>query len=285
MQKKIRKRTGIMELFGAYSAGDYDKCIQIASNPTNSNLVKHTRTYFKAKILLAQGEYDKARELFNSLATDVPQLNIGKISAQILSNMDNQKENPAKVELTTDASIEYDDAVIYPSIWRGRKVISYSLLAVAMFIALLPVFMQINAANEYNAQMAAFMEDIRVMVEEDHDGVEVLEVFSLMHGEENVDEMFIYKTETHIIAGVLFTYEGQEDEMFYETQARIPLESLSRGRTTLLRFSFPTEVTDHQVYGYFYLGESDLPEEYIQMSSFEVDGKKVYFVVTEIYDK
>jgi hypothetical protein len=64
--------------------------------------------------------------------------------------------------------------------------------------------------------------------------------------------------------------------------AYISIESLSYERSPLWYWSFPSKTSHNQIESYFYTVEADVPSDYLHLSSFEIHGQKVYYVITEI---
>ena len=109
----------------------------------------------------------------------------------------------------------------------------------------------------------------------------MLEAFNLKNGEENIDAMFICHTDEKIIVGCLYTYDG-DSQQYYEKMTDISIASLSEDRSPLWYCSFPSKTSHNQIESYFYTVEADVPANYVHLSSFEINGQKVYYVITEI---
>ena len=109
----------------------------------------------------------------------------------------------------------------------------------------------------------------------------MIEAFNLKNGEENIDAMFICKTDKDIIVGCLYTYDG-DSQQYYKKMTDISIASLSEDRSPLWHCSFPSTTSPNQIESYFYTVEADVPADYVHLSAFEINGQTVYYVITEI---
>lgn len=282
-QKKLRTKFTRMEFFSAYLRGDAEACAVWMNKSTIVMRGQHRQTFYKARLAIMQGKTDVARVYYEELAGAVPQLCYGKLAARILERMKNPESAQDAHKLYEEEPLDETlEVPLYPMKRRGLKLALCALLfSFGVGILVLSALRGDRADRAFEREMAAYREGIRVLVEEDHDGVEVLDSFTLKNGNEVVDTMFICKTDTVVMVGCLYTYEGV-DERYYESLATVSAGFLTMESSTPLRCAFPSKTSTNIVIGYFYTKESDLPSEYYHLSTFTVDGQTVYFAVTEI---
>lgn len=77
-------------------------------------------------------------------------------------------------------------------------------------------------------------------------------------------------------------YTIDPTKQYYKTMAYISVESLSEDRSPLWYWSFSSKTSHNQIESYFYTVKADVPADYIYLSSFEINGQTVYYVITEI---
>ena len=280
-QAKYRALFARMTFYDLYVKQDMDACLAWLNAPTPITLHQYHRTFCKARLALMQGNEEEARLYYETLAKEVPQLNYGKLAAIKLAEIENQA--PEDFSKTFELSDESTEVTLYPAkLYKSRKILGFSLIAVILIVLVAGgVSTYLNQNKKYEREMAAYLEKIRVLVEEDYDGVEMLNSFTLKNGEEIVDTMFVCKTDTDILVGCLYVYSGQT-ELHYKKITSVSIASLSEDRSPLWYCSFPSITSHNQIESYFYVIEADVPPEYCHLSTFEINGQKVYYVVTEI---
>ncbi len=172
--------------------------------------------------------------------------------------------------------------VLYPADRRKlRAILGICLLVFVLFFSAAGIFRVWDSEKKYEREMEAYRESIRVLVEQDYDGVAVLDTFTLKNGEEIVDTMFICKTDKDIIVGCIYVYEDPMKQ-YYEKMTDISIASLSEERSPLWYCFFPSKTSNNSIESYFYTVEADIPEEYCHLSALEINGQKLYYVITEI---
>ncbi len=276
-EEKIRRRLPRMALYELYLRKDTEACEAWLQTPVSAPITRYHRIFCQGRLALVQGNTEQARGCFETLVKEVPQLNYGKLSAQALAKME---------ETNVDGSIKLlaieeqpTEVSLYPATrgkWKKTIIICTFALIVILVVA---KYMQLSYSE--NKDVQAYRENIRVLMEEDYDGVTVIDTFTLKNDEEIVDTMFICKTDTEIIVGALYTYSG-ESEWYYEKMTDVSIASLHDDRSPLWSCSFPSVTTNNQIESCFYTVKADVPAEYYHMSTFKIDGQPVYYVVTEI---
>ncbi len=272
-QANLRTRFPRMTFYDYYLKQNIDACMAWVNAPTNVTLNQYHRTLCKARLALLQGNREEAARFYEALAKEVPGLNYGKIAAQKLAEQNNQPLDDSLQALSF--SDEPKEVALYPANRRKvRRILTVCLLVLGLLYAAVGTLRVLDSEKRYE-------ESIRVLVEQDYDGVEVLDTFTLKNGKDIIDTMFICKTDKDIIVGCTYVYEGDPTQ-YYKKMTDISIASLSEERSPLWYCSFPSKTSFNQIESYFYTVEADVPTDYVHLSTFEVNGKKVYYVITEI---
>ena len=251
------------------------------NKPAPMLITQYNRTFCKARLALMQGNTAEADKYFEALAKEAPQLNYGKLAANRLS-----AENPQTLEDRSSAFVISDEpteVTLHPTNRRKlRKPLAVLAIVLVLMYAVVGILRDLDEKEKYDRELEAYRESIRVLVEEDYDGVKILDTFTLKNGEDIIDTMFICQTEKEIIVGCTYVYSDDPTKQYYKTMAYISVESLSEDRSPLWYWSFPSKTSHNQIESYFYTVKADVPADYVYLSSFEINGQTVYYVITEI---
>jgi hypothetical protein len=273
-----------MTFYDFYLKQNIDACVTWVNTPSPITLNQYHRKLCKARIALMQGNTEEANEYYEALAKEAPHLNYGKLAIKQLAEQKNQEIDDSLQTLTI--LDEAANVTLYPAKRQKlRKIIGICLIVfVAIIYFAIGILGVINSdkngdgkSDAYNA----YLENVRMLVEEDYDNVVMLGAFNLKNGEENIDAMFVCRTDEKIIVGCLYTYDG-DSQQYYEKMTDISIASLSEDRSPLWYCSFPSKTSHNQIESYFYTVEADVPDNYLHLSTFEINGQKVYYVITEI---
>ena len=282
-QENFRKRFPRMTFYDLYLKQDIEACIASVNTPTPIKLTQYHRILCKARLALMQDNAEEANGYYEELAKEAAQLNYGKLAIKHLAEQKNQEIDDSLQTLTI--SDESADVTLYPANRRKlRKILGICLIAFVVIYAAIGILRVINSNKDSDSKpdaYHAYLENVRVLVEEDYDNVVMLEAFNLKNGEENIDAMFVCRTDEKIIVGCLYTYDG-DSQQYYEKMTDISIASLSEDRSPLWYCSFPSKTSHNQIESYFYIVEADVPDNYLHLSTFEINGQKVYYVITEI---
>lgn len=272
-QKRYKKRFPRMEFYEFYLNRDIEACEKWLDAVPAIPINQRHRTFCKARLAVLQGNIEEAKLHYQDLAQNDPQLNYGKIAQKSLEQLANGAAAPETLCLATENAGNNPVTLYTAKHYKARKIISSCLMAVVGILLLAGVIWDIKYAHDMNEHY----EELRSVVEVDYDGVEVLDSFMLEHNGEIVDTVFICRTNEEVIICCAYVYEG-EDKLYYKVMTDIPLSSLSENRL----FSFPAYTSNYNIKSAIYTDISEVPDGYCHLSMFEVDGKTVYYVITEI---
>ncbi len=279
-QANCRTRFPRMTFYDLYLKQNIDACLTWVNTPTPIILNQYHRKLCKARLALMQDNEEEANEYYEVLAKEAAQLNYGKLAIKQLAEQKNQEVDDTLQTLTI--SDESADVTLYPANRRKfRKIIGICLIAFVLIYSAVGILRVLDSEKKYEREMEAYRESIRVLVEQDYDGVAVLDTFTLKNDEDIIDTMFICQTDKDIIVGCTYVYDDPT-EQYYEKMTDISIASLSEDRSPLWYCSFPSKTSHNQIESYFYTVEADVPDNYLHLSTFEINGQKVYYVITEI---
>ena len=279
-QDTLKKRHLRMSFYRMYLERRFDDCEKWLEAPTRTEHDRYHRIFCRARLAQLLGKTEEAKELFALLAKEIPQLNYGKLAARQLSEPD----SPDTPTDTFDISQAPTELVSYgPS--RARTVILRIVLCISAF-----AFCYITAGyvqqaldeRKHERESAAYYEKVRVLLENDYDGVEIYDAFLLVDREQNpVDSLFICRTDTDILIGSLYSYEGS-DETLYEIAATVPIASLSEDNVPLWQARLRAQTSDNYIECTIYKSKNEAPEACYAPIPLRIDGKTVYFVISDV---
>ena len=276
VQKNIRATLSRMELYNSYANNDMDGCIRMMNEPFPHPSLQYFRNFFRARLALIQGNMEQARKYYQDLSENAQRSNYKKLAAKLLTKLENSEASDYTLtlaEVEGDQPAELELCYAAPKRNWLKLTIDFIVSAIIILSIAIPLT-NIRLDREHR-------EDIRVLVEEDHDDVVILDTFTLKNGKEIVEDMFICQTDSEIILGCVYVYED-ETQLYYDNIYDFSLSHICKGKQFFAYCSFPAEISDNQVNCSFWTVKEKVPTEYIHLSEFEVNGKTVYFVVTDI---
>ena len=272
-RKKYTKIFQRMDFYKVYLSENTEDCVAwIEKNPSKAKLIGYNRLFFKARLAMLEGNEDGAREIYEALAREVPQLNYGKLASVILTRMENKEAEPYKFHAMIENA--NTDVRLFPARRVKNLVVGF---IVGLCVAIILFSAGIGGGDgysEYEAELCA-------LVEKDHGNAEIVEIFLLQKGDEDIDSMFICRTDDKILICCAYVYEG-ESEMYYSIMTGAYISELMEAEGVLMSDPYESVTSQNLIESGFYTSEKDIPEEYYYKYSFKVNGKKIYFVVTDI---
>lgn len=273
LRKKYTKIFQRMDFYKVYLSENTEDCVAwLNNNPPKGKLMGYKRMFLKARIAMMQGKEEEACGIYEALAREVPQLNYGKLASVILTRMENKEAEPYKFH----AMIENvnTDVRLFPTRRVKNMVIGF-ILGICVGIILLSFGIGGgDSYSEYEAELCA-------LVEKDHDNVEIIEAFLLQKGDEDIDAMFICRTDRKILVCRSYVYEG-EDELYYEKITDVSIKDLLDESYVADTYYFKSLLEDYQVECCFYIDQADIPKNGYFVTSFNLDGKTVWYSVNDV---
>lgn len=284
-KERILRRIPRMVFFNHYIRGNFDACSDYLYKPQAQKINQVYRTYCQARIALLKEDIDEAKKLFESVLQTAPKLNYAILAAHGIEAI----EKGIPYQDTFESIIVATDFLI-PEVSKKNKILKIiRLVAGIILIGCVVAYSGVSAFMKmqdkaYENDLAAYREGIRILVEENYDSVEILDTFNLKKDGQIVDSMFLCKTDESILLGCLYSYRNDEKQ-YYDVKYEMPFSDLEKTHSPLMYLTFQCTTSEYYVYSYFYTSKDELPSEYHHLSAITVDGKTVYFAVTEIDDQ
>ena len=285
------------DFYNAYLAGDWGSCETFGERQVKTKLDRITRVHTHARLALAKGEVERAKELFEEMR-QTPNLCYATFAEEGLRAIE---EGTPYGEGFAPISVTDDFYVMYPS-----KAIKFlrraSVVAMIIGCILLWVSAGLEITNmltpepqppslevdpEKIGQLSQdienyqrYKEDLRVLVEKDYDHVEVLETFHLMRKEESLESMFLFKTDKSLLLATVYIHTGDEETYYYKVQTLLPLSDLEK--PSMVRdFSFDCVTSNASASVRDCVEQVSIPlnDGYLEL---EINGKTVYLVLLSI---
>lgn len=273
LQKKYAKIFKRMAFYKVYLSGNTEDCaVWLENNPAKDKLIGYYRLFAKARVAMLEGNEDGAREIYETLAREIPQLNYGKLASVILTRMENKEAEPYKFH----AMIENmnTDVRLFPA-RRVKNMVIGGIIGICVGIIMISVGIGGgDGYSEYEAELYA-------LVEKDYNNVEIIEAFLLQKDDEDIDAMFICRTDREILVCRSYVYEG-EDELYYEKITDVSIKDLLDESYVADTYYFKSLLEDHQVECCFYIDQADIPGNGYFVTSFNLDGKTVWYSVNDV---
>ena len=218
----------LFDFYNAYLAGDWETCEKLEERQTKSNLDRMAWVNSHARLALAKGDVDRAKELFEE-ARQAPNLCYAACAEEGLRAI--EEGTPYGEGLEPLATTE-DFYVIYPAkaikffhrVWVVCCVLLVILLWVSAGLELYAKKeaerqeeLQIQREEERRRKREEYEEKYRVLIENDYDGVKILDCFTLKCGDETADSMIICEADDGLLIASTYVYEGEEQPQ-YESQ-------------------------------------------------------------------
>lgn len=295
----------ILDFYSAYLAGDWESCEKLEERQGKTKLDRIAWVNVHARLALAKGEIDYAKELFEEVR-QAPNLCYAALADEGLRAIEEGTpygENFAPLSVTDDFYVMYS-AKANKFLRRASvavMIIGFILLLVSAGFELQAIIeaeqakqtqsqqekepdpQKFNQLKQNKKEYEKHKEKLRVLVEEDYDNVEVLEDFSLIWEEESLDSMFLFKTNNSLLLATVYIHAGDEETYYYKVQMYLPLSDLKK--TSMVRdFSFDCVTSNASVSMRYCVEKVSIPlnDGYLP---FEINGKTVYLVLLSIKEE
>ena len=277
-QRKIAARFLRLQAYKCFLENDWERCLALLSKTAKTNINVVYQAYFKARVALEKGEMDEAKQLFETVIQMAPALNYAELSMHGIEAME---KGVSYGDTFTDLPVaEVIEVPPMPKTYAIRFLSTTLFLVVVVYYCGRLIDWE-NRRKEYEEELAAYREEICVLVEDDYDGVEVLELLWPEKDGEIVDSMFLCQTDDGVILGSVYSYED-EDELYFDRNMFVDFETLESEQTPLAEATFACATSDYMVSGAFYRNESEIPTDNYYCKALSVNGKTVYFAITAI---
>ena len=276
----------LFDFYNAYLAGDWETCEKIEERQTKSNLDRMAWVNSHARLALAKGDVDRAKELFEE-ARQAPNLCYAACAEEGLRAI--EEGTPYGEGLEPLATTE-DFYIIYPA-----KVIKFfrCVLVVCCILAVILLWvsaglelyakkeaerqeeLQIQREEERRRKREEYEEKYRVLIENDYDGVKILDCFTLKCGDETADSMIICEADDGLLIVSTYVYKGEEQPQ-YESQVYLSKYLFPAGEEIPWNLDFDCVTSDYSIRVVFYSQEQGIPENALAVRFVEACDTPLY---------
>ena len=287
----MRSSYPVMDFYTSYLGENTEACKNYLDRPIKDEVTKYRRKFFMAKLAYDDGDTEKARALYSEIKEKAPSINYGKLAATVLANMDNVGAEDTAAESAPSLLMEINSEDegfgvlrIHHTSKRPIWIVIGILMAVFAVLGVVNMIAEGALQSQYEEQEDAkseYLEDVRSLVAGLYDDVEVYDAINLYYETDMVDAIFVCKADDKIMVGISYIY-GSTGRRGYREVASIPVKNLTISQSTVTYRTFFAETSEYEIHSCFCTSEKDIPKNYCDMIIFEVEGKTVYYVITDI---
>ena len=276
-QQIITTRFSRTSVFEDYLDQNFDKIASTIEQPSHLPLMKHQRTFFLARTALLKQNKEEALSHFRALSTQVPQLNYGILASQIIDELQNADVCEYIYKPESTIKLTYTPLEKNPFDSKKHLITRYIGNAILIVSALYLICLNICPTK---AELEYF-EQVRLVVENDHDGVQVLSALNIRDENDIIESVAICQTDSKVLLVSLFHKIGQ-DECLYDTLCSFSTDNLLDGKKYVGEYTFNALTSDYMISVVFSTDKDEIPDNALQIEKFKVNGQRIYFAVTKL---
>ena len=276
----------LFDFYNAYLAGDWETCEKLEERQAKSNLDRMAGVNSQARIALAKGDVDRAKELFEE-ARQAPNLCYAACADEGLRAI--EEGTPYGEGLEPLATTE-DFYVMYPAkvieFFHRVRIVCCILAVILLWVSAgLELYakkeaerqeeLQIQREEERRRKREEYEEKYRVLIENDYDGVKILDCFTLKCGDETADSMIICEADDGLLIVSTYVYKGEEQPQ-YESQVYLSKYLFPMGEEIPWDLDFDCVVSDYSIRVVFYNQEQGIPENALEVRFVEACDTPLY---------
>ena len=286
IKRKQAAYINLFQVYNAYLAGDWETCEKLEERQAKSNLDRMAGVNSQARIALAKGDFDRAKELFEE-ARQAPNLCYAACAEEGLRAIEQGTpygEGFEPLATTEDFYVMYPAKVIefFRRVWIVCCILAVILLWVSAGLELYAKKeaerqeeLQIQREEERRRKREEYEEKYRVLIENDYDGVKILDCFTLKCGDETADSMIICEADDGLLIVSTYVYKGEEQPQ-YESQVYLSKYLFPMGEEIPWDLDFDCVVSDYSIRVVFYNQEQGIPENALAVRFVEAYDTPLY---------
>lgn len=286
IKRKQAAYINLFQVYNAYLAGDWETCEKLEERQAKSNLDRMAGVNSQARIALAKGDFDRAKELFEE-ARQAPNLCYAACADEGLRAIEEGTpygEGLEPLATTEDFYVMYPAKVIkfFHRVWIVCCILAVILLWVSAGLELYAKKeaerqeeLQIQREEEQRRKREEYEEKYRVLIENDYDGVKILDCFTLKCGDETADSMIICEADDGLLIVSTYVYKGEEEPQ-YESQVYLSKYLFPMGEEIPWDLDFDCVVSDYSIRVVFYNQEQGIPENALAVRFVEAYDTPLY---------
>ncbi len=286
-----RKQAAYIKTFdsyNAYLAGDWETFEKFEERQVKTKLDRIAWANSHARLALAKGEVERAKELFEE-ARQASNLCYAACADEGLRAIE---EGTPYGEGFAPLSVTDDFYVMYPTkaneFFRRVYVVCLILGVILLWVSAgLELYakkeaerqeeLQIQREEERRRKREEYEEKYRVLIENDYDGVKILDCFTLKCGDETADSMIICEADDGLLIVSTYVYKGEEQPQ-YESQVYLSKYLFPMGEEIPWDLDFDCVVSDYSIRVVCYSQEQGIPENALAVRSVRACETPLYIV-------
>ena len=263
----------VFQFYNAYLRSDWDACEKwLDSNPRKTEFACVNNDYLRARVALEKGEIDKAKELFKTVMQRAPKLHLSTHAAHALEAIEAGRPYGEGID-----PVAPTENFMLPVAPKSKKAVSVWLWVIIMCTFLSIVYLKWEE-KQWDREYEAYVEEIRLIVEEDYDNVTVVQTFDPTYDDVIVDNMFVCEVDSGMILGAVYVYTDEET-LCYDTFVTIDKADLQSEEALCLVAEFESATCYINIVMGFYSQIEDVPEDTWGVYYATAHGKSVYIAV------
>ena len=307
VKRKQAPHHSVFDFYNAYLAGDWEICEGMNQAAGKTKLEQIAQLSSRARIALAKGEVELAKELFEE-ARKAPNLCYAAFAEEGLRAIEEGRPYGEGFE---PLSVTDDFYVMYPTkaaeFFRRVSIVCFVIAIILLWVSAglelharmeeekakeaqsqqgkEPDLQKLNQLKQDKEEYKKQAEKLRVLVEKDYDNVEVLKIVNLLNdSNEILDTLFLFKDGDNLFIATVYIHIGDEDTYYYQVQVTLPLFALEE-EYMVRDFSFACVTSMSSVSVRFCLNTVSIPVTAKGCLTFDVDQKTVYLVLLSIVEE
>lgn len=274
VSKSLKNWTDAIPFYEAYLSCDWDACDAFLNpeQPLTSELARVTYSYFAARVAFKKGEIDAAKALFQEVAQKAPKLYLATHAQHALGAIEENCPYSEGIE-----PVIPNEAFVIPTPTKSQKAVKV-LLWIVFFLGFGYALMVGVIDRQWEREYEEYVEEIRLLVEENYDNVTVAQTFDPMYEDMIVDNMFVCEVDSGMILGAVYVC-GDEYTLCYDTFVTIDRETLQSEEKLCMVTEFESATCYINIVMGFYSKVEDVPEDAWEIYYATPHGRPLYIAL------
>ena len=286
IKRKQAAYINLFQVYNAYLKGDFETGEKLEANQGKTKLERVARMNSRAHLALAKGDTERAKELFEEVrkASNLCYATCAEEGLRAIEQGTPYGEGLEPLATTEDFYVMYPAKVIefFHRVWIVCCILAVILLWVSAGLELYAKKeaerqeeLQIQREEERRRKREEYEEKYRVLIENDYDGVKILDCFTLKCGDETADSMIICEADDGLLIVSTYVYKGEEQPQ-YESQVYLSKYLFPMGEEIPWDLDFDCVVSDYSIRVVFYNQEQGIPENALAVRFVEACDTPLY---------
>ena len=269
----------LMKLYKLYANEEYEELKKLYNSEEKAQYNRATYMvceYIHAVNYYTLGETEKAKAIFKHISKDAPLLNVGKLSAKQIENIEQGKEYETnQVKIIPNESYELHPRTKKANVYHIIRLCCFALIIFMLAIIAILELKQEQIRKEQEEELEQFEKKLYGVIDEAYDNFEVLAGFDVEKNDKTVEYMVVFENENNeLIVGYYVWYPDEQKNGFIPDSENVVI-----GKA----YYSDSPCSDYTICYTIYESEGDLPNDYYTMRGFNCNDQKLYICITDIY--